>query len=264
VAGGRELLGGLLAGVGGAVLIAALVLGRGDAKPAMELAALDDGGVLVARVETYQRHGAKAEMIAGLVAAGDLYLRPEQYVAESWALLGPQAEMLEILTAIWTEDGELLERTSVVGRERVTERPGLGVVRRSTLPGGGLGRMQILPSGLLGESRADVEERLATGEWELVAPARTGTLVLRQTRSVQPGELEAQARGGVFAPYYADLQVVRIVHEQTYSQESWLVTEVLWAELTDGTRVLVESRRMTIEARGSEEWAGIVARVWGE
>ena len=261
----RVLFGGLLAGVGGAALIAALVLGRGDAaEVALEFAALDDGGVLVGRIEVYQRHGARAEQVAEFVARGELYLLPERYVTETRVLLGPQAFMLENVGATWTEDGELLERTSTVGREMVTERPGLGVVQESTLPGGGLGRMQVLPSELLAESRADVEERLDSGKWELVAPSRSGTLVVRSSRPIARGELEAQAVWVQRGFYYADLPVVEIVTEETYTDDYWPISGLRWAVIEDGSRVLVESFRYTIEARGAEEWDGFVARVWGD
>ena len=261
----RVMLGGLLAGVGGAVLIAVLVLGRGDAADvALEFAALDGGGVLMSRVEVYQRHGAKAEEIAGLLARGDRYLFPERYITEAWMLLGPQGEMVAIATVTWTEDGELLERTSLIGTESVSERPGMDLLAESTLPGGGLGRMQVLPSELLAVSRVEVEDRLAGGEWELIAPARSGTLVLVRARPVQWRELEAQERRGFVPPYYADLEVIQIVEERTYSNEYWPTHTRRWVVLDDGSRVLVESRRIAMEARGAEEWDGFVARVWGD
>ena len=260
----QRFLGAAVIGISGAALIAVLVLGRGDAAPRMDLAAVDDGGVLMARVEVYQRHGARAEQIAEFVAGGDLYLLPERYVTETWVLLGPQALMLENVGATWTEDGELLERTSTVGRAMIIERPGLGVVQESTLPDGGLGRMQVLPSGLLAESRAGVEERLASGNWELVAPSRVGTLVVRSSRPIVPGELKAQevtVRSGF---YFADLPVVEFVTEETYTDDYMWIGGRRWAVLDNGSRVLVESRRVTIEARGAEEWDGFMARVWGD
>jgi hypothetical protein len=267
VVGGRELLGGLLAGVGGAAVIAALVLGRGDAAPRMDLAALaalDDGGVLVARIEVYQRHGAKAEEIAGLLAEGDRYLFPERYVTEDWLLLGPEAYMLESTRATWTSDGQLLERQRMVGREMVIERPGRGVVHESTLPGSGLGQMQVPPSVLLAESRADVEQRLASGNWELVAPSRVGTLVIVSSRPIVPGELRAQEVAMRSGFYFADLPATRFVTEETYTAEYWPTGSRRWAVLDNGSRILVESRTFTIEARAAAEWDGFVARVWGE
>jgi hypothetical protein len=80
----RVFLGALSAGIGDATLIAVLVLGCGVqpvVKP-MDLASLGDRGVQVMRVETSERHGSKAELIAKNMREGNLSLFPKRYVLE--------------------------------------------------------------------------------------------------------------------------------------------------------------------------------------
>ena len=261
----RVLLGALSAGIGGAALIAVLVLGRGDVAPPMEFAALDGGGVMVWRVETYERHGSKAGVVAKNIADGNLSLFPERYVMEVWTLLGPGGERLDLMEVAWLRSGELVQRARFVDGEFVIERPALGFSQQQERTGFVGSSVNTLPSELLAAVRADFEGMLAGGGYELVESTSANTIVIARPLSTNADEL-AMALGprGYRPPYYGDLDVTDIVIERTYTADHWPISKERWAVLSDGSRVLVESGSLTFEARGAEEWDRFVERVWGD
>ena len=263
----RVLLGALSAGIGGAALIAVLVLGRGE-RPVVapvDLAVLDNGGVQVMRIEFYERHGSKAELIAKKMGEGDLSLFPERYVLEVWTLLGPGGEQLDLMEMAWIKGDELLQRARFVDGEFVTERPGPGFSEQYGRAGFIGSSVNTLPSELLAAVRADFDGMLAGGGYELVESTTADTIVIARPLSTNADEL-AMALGprGYRPPYYGDLDVTDIVIERTYTADYWPIRKERWAVLSDGSRVLVESGGLTFEARGAEEWAGFAARVWGD
>ena len=261
----RVFLGALGAGIGGAALIAVLVLGRGDVAPPMEFAALDGGGVMVWRVETYERHGSKAGVVAKNIADGNLSLFPERYVMEVWTLLGPGGEQLDLMEVAWLESGEVLQRARFVDGEFVTERPGLGFSEQYGRAGFAGSSVNTLPSELLAAVRADFDQMLAGGRYELVESTSADTIVIARPLSANADEL-AMALGprGYRPPYYGDLDVTDVVIERTYPADYWPISKERWAVLSDGSRVLVESRRLTIEARPAWQWRWFEASVWGD
>ena len=267
VSGSWGVLGGLLAGVSGAVLIAALVLGRGGQVMAtpMELAALDDGGVFMIQMEVYERHGSKAELIEKNIADGSLSLFPERYVMEMWTLLGSGGEQLGQMEVAWVEGDELLQRGRFVDGEFVTERPALGFSELQERSGFIGHSLSTLPSDMRAEFRAEFDGMLTRPGYELVESATADTIVIARPLSTNADEL-AMALGprGYWPPYYGDLDVTDIVIERTYTTDYWPIRKERWAVLSDGSRVLVESRRFTIEARPTWEWRWFEARVWGD
>ena len=261
----QRFLGAAGIGIGGAALIAALVLGRGDAKPAIEFAALDEGGVLVWRVETYERHGSKADVIAQDIADGGLALFPERYVMEVWTLLGAGGERLGLMEVASLENGELFQRARFVEDQFVTERPGRGLseqYERADFIGSSIG---TLPSEMRADFRSEFDGMLTRPGYELVESATADTIVIARPLSTNADEL-AMALGprGYWPPYYGDLDVIDVVIERTYTADYWPIRKERWAVLSDGSRVLVESRWFTIEARPAWEWRWFEARVWGD
>ena len=256
------LLAGLLAGASGAVLIAALVLGRGGQAEGRwaELASLDDGGVLVMRTEVYQRHGEKADVIAAVFAGGDIGVYPERRVDETWMLLGRDGEVLDMSTVTWINNGELLQRVRIEDRTIITERPALSVSERRQIGGSVIG-FQQLPSDFRQQIKDDIEGLLADASWQVAEVRTPGMIVLTRPRTISAGALGGASYS---VPYYGDLQVREALARLTFAEGYWPIDEELWVVLLDGSRVLVESRRTTIEARGAEEWDGFVARVWGD
>jgi len=262
----RFFLRALSASIGGVVLIAVLMLGRGDADPPMDFAALDDGGgVMVWRVETYERHGSKAEVTTQNIMDGNLSLFPERCVMEVWTLLGPGGERIYLMEVAWLESGEVVQRARFVNGEFVTERPALGFSEQQKRPGFVGSSVSTLPSELLTAVRTDFEGMLAGGGYELVEPTTAGTIVIAPPLSTNADEL-AMALGprGYRPPYYGDLDVTDIVIERTYTADYWPIRKERWAVLSDASRVLVDSRRITIEARPAWEWRWFEARVWGD
>ena len=263
--GVRVFLGAMTASIGGAALIAVLVLGRGDSAAQWgDIAALEGGGVLVARTEVYQRHGAKAEVIAAAMAGGDVAAYPERRSDEQWTLLAPGGEILDTVVVAWANDGELLQRERLLDHEMLTERPALGFSDRRVIRGPVSGRSEMHPSELGSLLRANFEQRLTEDGWERVEPTEAGTLVIAHARSIEASEQVALGGTGYRVPYYGDLRVSEIVQVLTVTKDYWPISEESWAVLSDGSRVLVESRRMTFEARAASEWDGFVALVWGD
>jgi len=260
VSGVRVLLGSLLASVGGAVLIAVLVLGRGDAAPWMDLAALDDGGIFIMRTEVYQRHGAKADVIAAVFASGDIGVYPERRVDEMWMLIGQDGELRDMTSVTWIKNGELLQRVRIEDSTIITERPALGVSERRQSGRSAIGSQQISLT-FSQQVQAQVEELLEDDSWQSTDAKTPGTIVLTQPRTVHTSPLGGS---GYSVPFYGDLQVREALATLTFAENYWPISEELWVVLDDGSRILVESRRFTFETRGAEEWTGFVARVWGD
>jgi hypothetical protein len=263
----QRLLGAAVIGIGGAAVIAVLVLGRGGQAGAtpMDLSALDDGGVMVMRMEVYERHGAKAELIAQNIADGNLSLFPERYVMEVWTLLGSGGEQLGQMEVAWIEGDEVLHRTRFIDGEFVIERPALGFSERQERPGFIGNSLSTLPSEMCAELRADFDRMLAGAGYKQLEPTTEDTIVIARPLSANADEL-AMALGprGYWPPYYGDMDVTDIMIERTYTADYWPIRKDRWAVLSDGSRVLVESRRFTIEARPTWEWRWFEARVWGD
>lgn len=254
----RGLVVAGLGGVLGAVLVAVLVLGRPAPSEVLALADLDDGGVLAIRAEIYQRHGPKAEQITSRVEDGGIGLFPERRVDETWGLLASDGEIIEVVTVTWTTDGGVFQRVRLTSEAMVTERPAHGVREQEPPPGGGPGTFGP-PSELRADAEAEIEERLASGEWAEV-PAPLGSIRMEHRRTIDPGELGP----GLSVPFFGDLDAVEMVIVLTTNIEQFAGSEERFVVLEDGSRVLVESRHTTLEARTRADWDAFVARVWGE
>jgi hypothetical protein len=264
---GRTLAVAGLTGALVALLIAVLVLGRSEPAEGLTLADIDHGGVLVSRTEIYQRHGAKAEQLATLVSGGDIGLYPEQRVDETRALYDPDGAVEAFGSVSWTADGQLFQRVRVTDDGvLITERPEFGVRDARELGhsvvGEGAFASAPRPSELFEQARAEFEEAVASGGWtEVTAPA--GFRKWESRQRINPGDLLAPASSGYSVPYYGDLDAVEMVRQVTYVEGDGLSTDESFVILADGSRILVESRRSTLEALPASSWDTFVAEVWG-
>lgn len=250
-------------GLLGAILVAVLVLGRPASSGELTLAGLDVGGVLVIRTEVYQRHGAKLDQLARLRADGDIGLHPESRTEETWVLLGPNGDVLEAVTASWTDDGTLYQRVRATAGGMVTERPALGVREVTPPRDGDPGRLVVPPSELFDAGQAQFEEWIESGDWsEVTGPA--GVRQVERRRRIDPSDLIAPVSAGYSIPYYGDLRAVEMVTVQSLYLDRAGGREERFVVLADGSRVLVESRHPQLEPGTRAEWNTFVARVWGD
>ena len=227
------------------------------------LADLDDGGVLVVRVEIYQRHGAKLDQLARLRADGDIGLHPESRVAETWMLLGPGGEILDAATAQRTDDGAIYERIRSTSDGTVIERPEGGVREEMPPRDADSRRFEVPFTELLAAAHTEFDERVESGDWSEV-PAPEGLRQVERRRPIDAGSLVVPASANFSVPYYGDLSAVELVTVSTLVRDPIGGREERFVVLEDGSRVLVESRRTTLGARTRAEWEAFIAEVWGE
>ncbi len=250
--GGRELLGGLLAGVGGAVLIAALVLGRGEQRaPEYWSAFASGGGVIHAQVEEFVRADPDR---------GDLWGLPERRVRETWILMDVRRGVVEMMLATHSSEGQLLDRGRSDGGRvfsaAVPERP----IRDWPEPGSD-------GVSFTGEGSGSDEFRRRTEEWaeeqglQVVQSDVDGTVMLIGV--FPPGQIDAGVNA-ITSGYAGDLDAIEIEAEWVLT-EAYLVQSVEYrAALADGSRVVIESQQMSYSLLPRSEWKAVEELVFGE
>ncbi len=236
--GGRVLLGSLLAGVGGALVIAAVVLGRGGQAEVVTWGTLQrEGGVLHMRVENYEREPFERVFNP----------RPEWRIVERWDRFGEGGGWI---TAAHSADGTLLFRARKVHGELEMETEFVSETEPRDWPrvsGHSPGR----PGLSCGEPAAENVVQIAR--------PREGTVMC-----IEP--YPRPATGSVSSAYEPawpiDLDVVAVQKEVVGGER--LQSIQFRAILEDGSRVLIASQRYYYALLPLSEWEGIEELVWGD
>ena len=235
----RVALGGLLAGTGGAVLIAVLVLGRGGQVEALTWETVDEeGGVLWLHIESYERPPFERVFNP----------RREWTITDTWTRAEPRTSV-EWIGAGHTVEGVL------IGRGRSSEG---GPVPGDTF--GGEPREWPRPRGnSIGQgdgSCGEVNEGLEPipngheGAFICVGPylrPRTGT-----------------SSGAGSPAWPIDLDVVSVQKEARFNARGGLESIHFRALLEDGSRVVIGSERFHLSVLPLSAWEGIEELVWGD
>lgn len=248
----QRFLGAAVIGIGGAALIAALVLGRGEQRtPEYWSAFAGGGGVIHAQVEEFVRADPSRRDTRGL---------PERRVRETWILMDVRRGVVEMILVTHSPEGELLERGRSDGGRvfsaAVPERP----VRDWPEPGSESVSLTV-------EGGGSEEFRQRTEEWaeqqglQVVRGGVDGNVML--TGVFPPGQIDTGV-SAITSGYTGDLDAVEIEVERVLN-EAYLVQSVVYrAVLEDGSRVVIESQRMRYSLLPRSEWGAVEELVFGE
>jgi hypothetical protein len=237
VNGSWGALGGLLAGVGGAVLIAAVVVGRGEVPNEVRLERLhENGGVLWVHVENYERPSFER--------ANPL---PERTISDTWTLVVPGSGARWI-GAGHTIDGEL------IGSSRSS--PGLGV-------GGDSRRGAVIawpePRGesvAMGDGSCDE----VNVQMERLPSEADGSFVCVEPYP-RPATGSGSSAGSPDWPIALD--VVSVRKEAHFGAEGGLESVRFVASLEDGSEVVIARQRFHMSILPLWDWGYIEELVFG-
>jgi len=240
---GRVLLGAMVAGVSGAVLVAAVVLARGGQSELVTLEQFqDEGGVAYVRTEFFMRQ-------SGTIGA----LGPQ--VLEAW--YRNEGGGVEVILANHTLDGVLLGRGrgSQDDIESETVEDGLIVAwPRPTRYG------TTTPGDMSAEDLAEIVALMSEQGLEQVASLRDGTL---RFVGVYPPPAAGTTPTPGHPAYPSDLDVVTVEQEWLFGPSLGQQRIRFQAILEDGSRVLIASRRHDYALLPLSEWDAIEELVWG-
>jgi hypothetical protein len=233
----------MVAGVCGAVLVAALVLARGGQSELVTLEQFqNEGGVAYVRAELFMRQ-------SGTVGT----FGPQ--VFESW--YRNEGDGVEIILANHTLDGVLLGRGrgSQDDIESETVEDGR-VVAWPRLAGYGT----ATPGDMSAEDLAEVVALMREQGLEQVASLRDGTL---RFVGLYPRLTAGTTPTPGHPAYPSDLDVVTVEQEWLFGPNLGQQRIRFQAILEDGSRVLIASRRHDYSLLPLSEWDAIEELVWG-
>lgn len=245
------------AGVGGAVLIVAVVLGRGDAaEVTLGFQTLGtEGGVLHTRTEVFERENPYRRVRNAL---------PERRIEESWMRIIPGSGELMSVRAAHSPGGVLLSRghmTVTPGDPPNTDNLNEHVPNGPVLdwPRSRSANLVFPPEAGVGV-RATMEAQIASGELELLSGPREGTIMLVGQHSPERTDVAPDA---VTRAYAGDLDAVEILSELVLTEHYQALSQHYWAVRADGSRVLIASRLFHVSLLPLSAWEEIEELVWG-
>lgn len=235
----RALLGGLLAGVGGAALIAVLVLGRGESVGALTWETLDaESGVLWVHVESYERPPFKRVFNP----------RPERTIRATWTRVIPGSGP-EWIGAGYTPDGAL------IGGQRRTASGGIsgdtrdGEVRDWPTPRG--------DSVAKGDGSCDE----INNQMEQLPSEPDGSFTCIEP---YPRPTTGSSSSADHPAWPIDLDVASVRKEARFNGAGGLESVRFVASLEDGSEVLIGSERFHLSILPLRDWDYIEELVFGE
>ena len=236
----RVMLGGLLAGVGGAALIAVLVLGRGESVGALTWETLnEEGGVLWMHIESYERPSFEGAF------------RPfhEQTISDTWSRAEPRTNTV-VIFASHTLEGVMLVRSRITGGTATPQRWPGGEPRDWPRPQG--------PDIGKSDGRCDA---FGSQGLEPVVGLREGETICIEP---YPRPLAGTSSGAAEPAWPIDLDVVSAQKEVRLNAQGGLESIVFRALLEDGSRAVFASQRVHLSVLPLSEWEGIEELVWGD
>lgn len=240
----RSLLVAAIGGVLGAVLVAVLVLGRGEHAESLTLADLDDeGGVMWVHIEVFERP----------LYPGESRALPERYVQELWLQSEPGAPYRSI-SALHSLDGVLFSRTSTGDPDGANTFPTSDEPRHWPSP-----RNQTIEWTEGFNFGGTTEEELLGRGLTQVPEPRAGTVMF-----VGPHPRLARRFGSTAgAPAWPiDLKVVSIEEAVVLTDTFQPLSIHFRALLEDGSRVVIASQRYHFTILPLSEWDEIEALVF--
>jgi len=228
----------LLAGVGGAVLIAALVLGQVEEPAAAKWERLDeDGGVLWIHVESYERPPFQRVFNP----------RPERTISDTWSLVRPN-QQTEWIGAGYTPDGALL------WGYRQPVSMGIGETRDGEV------RDWPTPRGVsLAKGDGSCDE--INNQMEQLPSEPDGSFTCIESYPRLDTSLSSSAHS---PDWPIDLDVVSVRKEARFNSVGGLESVRFVASLEDGSEVLIGSERFHVSILPLRDWGYIEELVFGE
>jgi hypothetical protein len=238
----------LLVGVGGVVLIAVWVVGRGDAAEVVTWERLtEDGGVLWVHIEVFERQRYPGE-------GGGL---PERYVEELWLQSEPGAEYGQrAISALHSLDGVLFSRTSTGGWGGGNTFPTSGEARNWPSP-----RNQTIEWTKGFNIGGTTEQELLGRGLTPVPGPREGTVMFV---GPYPRPRGGQVPGAGNPGYPIDLKVVSVEEAVVLTETFQPLSIHFRALLEDGSEVVIASQEFEYSNLRPWEWEGIEELVFGE